>query len=96
MSVGIKQKKLVNEMVSKVIMIRNCIFSGVLLKHMLITPDSILVALQFLSNGFSVMLFHYDGNVNEWNEFSWNERVIHISAINQTKWYHACLIMFLH
>ncbi|CAO2832567.1 unnamed protein product [Amaranthus hypochondriacus] len=60
MSVGIKQKVLVNEMVSK-----------------------------FLSNGFSVMLFHYDGKVNEWNEFTWNERVIHISAINQTKWWFA-------
>jgi hypothetical protein len=42
--------------------------------------------LQFLSSNFVVMLFHYDGMVNEWKDFEWNNRVIHISALNQTKW----------
>jgi len=59
-AVGIKQKQLVNAMVSK-----------------------------FLSRGFSVMLFHYDGNLDQWKNFTWNDRVIHISAINQTKWWFA-------
>ncbi|KAL2941506.1 Phospholipase D3 [Bienertia sinuspersici] len=44
---------------------------------------------KFLSNGISVMLFHYDGNVNQWKEFWWNDRVVHVSAINQTKWWFA-------
>ncbi|CAN1345398.1 hypothetical protein LINPERPRIM_LOCUS40363 [Linum perenne] len=57
-AVGIKQKDLVDRMVTK-----------------------------FLSSGFTVMLFHYDGFVDEWNEFSWSSNVIHVSARNQTKWY---------
>ncbi|XP_074321148.1 uncharacterized protein LOC141657720 isoform X2 [Silene latifolia] len=59
-AVGIKQKRLVNEMVVK-----------------------------FLSNEFTVMLFHYDGKVDEWRSFDWNHRVLHVSAINQTKWWFA-------
>ncbi|BBH06820.1 Protein of unknown function D [Prunus dulcis] len=42
---------------------------------------------KFLSSGFVVMLFHYDGIVDEWKEFQWSDLVIHVSAINQTKWY---------
>ncbi|CAL9003767.1 unnamed protein product [Prunus brigantina] len=49
---------------------------------------------KFLSSGFVVMLFHYDGFVNEWKEFQWNDLVIHVSAINQTKWWFAK--RFLH
>ncbi|CAN1345399.1 hypothetical protein LINPERPRIM_LOCUS40363 [Linum perenne] len=59
-AVGIKQKDLVDRMVTK-----------------------------FLSSGFTVMLFHYDGFVDEWNEFSWSSNVIHVSARNQTKWWFA-------
>jgi hypothetical protein len=33
------------------------------------------------------MLFHYDDIVDEWKMFPWNDRVIHIAAANQTKWY---------
>lgn len=33
------------------------------------------------------MLFHYDGNVDGWRTFEWSNSVIHISALNQTKWY---------
>ncbi|GFP80462.1 hypothetical protein PHJA_000189600 [Phtheirospermum japonicum] len=63
---GIKQKKLVNQIVNK-----------------------------FLEDDkFVVMLFHYDGIVNEWNDLEWNNRVIHISATNQTKWWFAK--RFLH
>ncbi|XP_062144369.1 uncharacterized protein LOC133851803 isoform X2 [Alnus glutinosa] len=49
---------------------------------------------KFLSSNFVVMLFHYDGIVNEWKDFEWNNRVIHISAVNQTKWWFAK--RFLH
>nr|XP_029148169.1 uncharacterized protein LOC112744250 isoform X2 [Arachis hypogaea] len=42
---------------------------------------------KFLGSGFVVMLFHYDGVVDEWKEFEWSDQVIHISAANQSKWY---------
>lgn len=47
---------------------------------------SISLNLQFLGNGFDVMLFHYDGLVDEWNDLKWGFPVIHVSAMNQTKW----------
>ncbi|XP_062020276.1 uncharacterized protein LOC133736698 [Rosa rugosa] len=50
--------------------------------------------MQFLSSGFVVMLFHYDGNVEEWMQFQWNDLVIYVSAVNQTKWWFAK--RFLH
>lgn len=43
--------------------------------------------LQFLESNFAVMLFHYDGIVDEWKDFEWSHSVIHVSADNQTKWY---------
>ncbi|KAL5834383.1 hypothetical protein ACOSQ4_013880 [Xanthoceras sorbifolium] len=49
---------------------------------------------KFLSNKFVVMLFHYDGNVDEWKCFEWSNHVIHVSAMNQTKWWFAK--RFLH
>ncbi|KAK8568880.1 hypothetical protein V6N12_007417 [Hibiscus sabdariffa] len=64
-AVGIKQKDLVDKLVTK-----------------------------FLFNGFVVMLFHYDGIVDEWKQFEWCDKVIHVSARNQTKWWFAK--RFLH
>ncbi|XP_042482879.1 uncharacterized protein LOC122063227 isoform X2 [Macadamia integrifolia] len=49
---------------------------------------------KFLSSNFVLMLFHYDGVVNEWGEFEWSDQAIHISAANQTKWWFAK--RFLH
>ncbi|KAJ0244701.1 GTPase Der [Hirschfeldia incana] len=46
------------------------------------------------SNEFVVMLFHYDGTVDEWKEFEWSETAIHVSVVNQTKWWFAK--RFLH
>ncbi|KAL3828963.1 hypothetical protein ACJIZ3_017765 [Penstemon smallii] len=43
---------------------------------------------------FAVMLFHYDGNVDGWRDLEWSNSVIHVSAINQTKWWFAK--RFLH
>ncbi|KAM7521918.1 hypothetical protein LguiA_011820 [Lonicera macranthoides] len=49
---------------------------------------------KFPSTDFVVMLFHYDGIVDEWRDFEWSSRAIHVSAINQTKWWFAK--RFLH
>ncbi|CAA7027882.1 unnamed protein product [Microthlaspi erraticum] len=49
---------------------------------------------KFASSEFVVMLFHYDGAVDEWKEFEWSETAIHISVVNQTKWWFAK--RFLH
>lgn len=49
---------------------------------------------KFLREDFYVMLFHYDGVVDEWHDLEWSDRVIHVSATNQTKWWFAK--RFLH
>ncbi|KAL5199117.1 hypothetical protein ABZP36_002629 [Zizania latifolia] len=49
---------------------------------------------KFLPENFTVVLFHYDGNVNGWNDLPWSKSVIHIAASNQTKWWFAK--RFLH
>ncbi|GAA0159208.1 hypothetical protein LIER_16039 [Lithospermum erythrorhizon] len=49
---------------------------------------------KFPSTKFAIMLFHYDGNVDGWSDLEWSTRAIHISAINQTKWWFAK--RFLH
>ncbi|XP_027933501.1 uncharacterized protein LOC114189006 [Vigna unguiculata] len=49
---------------------------------------------KFLSSDFVVMLFHYDGFVDGWKSLAWSNNVIHVSAINQTKWWFAK--RFLH
>ncbi|XP_024965543.1 uncharacterized protein LOC112505786 isoform X3 [Cynara cardunculus var. scolymus] len=49
---------------------------------------------KFPSDDFVIMLFHYDGNVDEWKDLEWSSRAIHLSAISQTKWWFAK--RFLH
>ncbi|KAK6121235.1 hypothetical protein DH2020_045009 [Rehmannia glutinosa] len=49
---------------------------------------------KFLENDFVVMLFHYDGVVDKWRDLEWSDKVIHVSASNQTKWWFAK--RFLH
>ncbi|KAF7817755.1 uncharacterized protein G2W53_023210 [Senna tora] len=56
--------------------------------------QSILHSLLFLASDFVVMLFHYDGIVDQWKDFEWSDNVIHVSAINQSKWWFAK--RFLH
>lgn len=46
------------------------------------------------SGNFTVLLFHYDGRVSEWDEFEWSKQAIHMSARKQTKWWYAK--RFLH
>ncbi|OIV90753.1 hypothetical protein TanjilG_15486 [Lupinus angustifolius] len=49
---------------------------------------------KFIASNFMVMLFHYDGIVDEWKDFKWSNHVIHVAAINQGKWWFAK--RFLH
>ncbi|XP_030539278.1 uncharacterized protein LOC115747309 isoform X1 [Rhodamnia argentea] len=49
---------------------------------------------KFPSKDFVVMLFHYDGVVDDWKNFTWSDHAIHVSAVNQTKWWFAK--RFLH
>ncbi|KAK3011540.1 hypothetical protein RJ639_011580, partial [Escallonia herrerae] len=42
---------------------------------------------KFPSTDFVIMLFHYDGIVDEWRDLEWSSRAIHVSALNQTKWF---------
>ncbi|CAH1442317.1 uncharacterized protein LOC111911919 isoform X1 [Lactuca sativa] len=52
------------------------------------------VVQKFLTANFTVILFHYDGKVDGWRDLEWNDKVIHIVAHNQTKWWFAK--RFLH
>lgn len=88
MAVGKKQKQNVNEIVKKVICPSWMPYSQFpILIFLVLTFDNMLyLVLQFPSTDFVVMLFHYDGIVDEWRDFEWSSRAIHVSAINQTKW----------
>ncbi|XP_038712790.1 uncharacterized protein LOC120006722 isoform X1 [Tripterygium wilfordii] len=49
---------------------------------------------KFLPENFTVVLFHYDGNVDGWWDLEWSSKAVHIVAQNQTKWWFAK--RFLH
>ncbi|KAI4356272.1 hypothetical protein L6164_000305 [Bauhinia variegata] len=49
---------------------------------------------KFLPHNFVVMLFHYDGILDEWRDLEWCGLAIHVSAVKQTKWWFAK--RFLH
>ncbi|XP_073016977.1 uncharacterized protein [Primulina eburnea] len=49
---------------------------------------------KFLSKNFTIILFHYDGNLDGWWDLEWSRKAIHIVARNQTKWWFAK--RFLH
>ncbi|CAA7020807.1 unnamed protein product [Microthlaspi erraticum] len=49
---------------------------------------------KFLPANFTVVLFHYDGNMDKWWDLEWTSKAIHIVAQNQTKWWFAK--RFLH
>ncbi|CAA6659557.1 unnamed protein product [Spirodela intermedia] len=51
-------------------------------------------AVKKFSDNFTILLFHYDGRVSEWDEFEWSKHAIHVSARKQTKWWFAK--RFLH
>lgn len=49
---------------------------------------------KFHPDNFTVMLFHYDGVIDQWSDLQWSSNAIHVAAINQTKWWFAK--RFLH
>ncbi|KAG2320060.1 hypothetical protein Bca52824_013273 [Brassica carinata] len=49
---------------------------------------------KFLPANFTVVLFHYDGNMDQWWDLEWSSKAIHIVAQDQTKWWFAK--RFLH
>ncbi|CAN0924593.1 hypothetical protein LINGRAHAP2_LOCUS34278 [Linum grandiflorum] len=56
--------------------------------------NNINAAVKKFSENFTILLFHYDGRITEWDEFEWSKRAIHVSAPKQTKWWYAK--RFLH
>ncbi|CAA0837156.1 Protein of unknown function (DUF707 [Striga hermonthica] len=52
------------------------------------------VVQKFLSENFTIVLFHYDGNLTGWSDLNWSSEAVHIVAHNQTKWWFAK--RFLH
>ncbi|GAB4831277.1 hypothetical protein Ancab_005290 [Ancistrocladus abbreviatus] len=53
-----------------------------------------IIVQKFLTENFTIMLFHYDGNMDRWLDLDWSNKAIHIMAPNQTKWWFAK--RFLH
>ncbi|KAK1368531.1 Phosphate import ATP-binding protein like [Heracleum sosnowskyi] len=49
---------------------------------------------KFLPVNFTIVLFHYDGKVDGWQNLEWSNQAIHIVGQNQTKWWFAK--RFLH
>ncbi|KAG6382458.1 hypothetical protein SASPL_157873 [Salvia splendens] len=49
---------------------------------------------KFLPENFTIVLFHYDGNMDGWSDLEWSKEAVHIVAHNQTKWWFAK--RFLH
>ncbi|KAH0919535.1 hypothetical protein HID58_027195 [Brassica napus] len=56
--------------------------------------ENIDACVKKFSENFTIVLFHYDGRVTEWDEFEWSKTAIHISVRKQTKWWYAK--RFLH
>ncbi|KAD6795472.1 hypothetical protein E3N88_06368 [Mikania micrantha] len=56
--------------------------------------DNIDQTVKKFSDNFTILLFHYDGQTTEWDEFEWSKRAIHVSVPRQTKWWYAK--RFLH
>ncbi|CAM6040337.1 unnamed protein product [Sphagnum compactum] len=44
---------------------------------------------KFPLSNFTIMLFHYDGLSDQWNDLPWYNQSIHIVALHQTKWWYA-------
>ncbi|KAJ0682182.1 hypothetical protein HanPI659440_Chr16g0644481 [Helianthus annuus] len=49
---------------------------------------------KFLRENFTIILFHYDGKLDSWQDLEWSNKAIHVVAQNQTKWWFAK--RFLH
>ncbi|CAD6220167.1 unnamed protein product [Miscanthus lutarioriparius] len=49
---------------------------------------------KFPAPTFTVMLFHYDGTVEQWGDLEWSDRAVHVAVRGRTKWWFAK--RFLH
>ncbi|XP_039064866.1 uncharacterized protein LOC120210135 [Hibiscus syriacus] len=56
--------------------------------------ESVNAAVEKFSENFTIVLFHYDGQTSEWDEFGWSRKAVHVSARKQSKWWYAK--RFLH
>ncbi|THG13614.1 hypothetical protein TEA_008453 [Camellia sinensis var. sinensis] len=45
-----------------------------------------VIVQKFLSKNFTIILFHYDGNMDGWWDLPWSKMATHIVAQNQSKW----------
>ena len=88
MPVGLKQKDNVDAVVQKVSMLCVCVVNLLMAAKRLGLLMFVFVScIQFLPANFTVILFHYDGNMDQWWDLEWSSKAIHIVAHNQTKWY---------
>lgn len=88
--VGIKQKGNVDAMVKKVLYMFFWVDPKLILgiEELLgFICKVFFVSSQFRPANFTVVLFHYDGNMDKWWDLEWSSKAIHIVAQNQTKWY---------
>ncbi|KAG0601578.1 hypothetical protein M758_11G123200 [Ceratodon purpureus] len=44
---------------------------------------------KFPLTNYTIMLFHYDGVVDQWQDLPWSNQSIHIVGLHQTKWWFA-------
>ncbi|XP_075485181.1 uncharacterized protein LOC142524907 [Primulina tabacum] len=51
--------------------------------------NNIDAAVKKFSEDFQILLFHYDGQTSEWDQFEWARDAIHVSVRKQTKWWYA-------
>jgi len=86
MPVGLKQKDNVDSLVQKVSML--CLSQCISDEVSVSINVSLFYCIQFLPANFTVILFHYDGNMDQWWDLEWSSKAIHIVAHNQTKWYN--------
>uniref|UniRef100_A0A0A9G363 Uncharacterized protein n=1 Tax=Arundo donax TaxID=35708 RepID=A0A0A9G363_ARUDO len=42
---------------------------------------------KFPAADFAVMLFHYDGAVEQWGDLEWSRHAVHVAAPGQAKWW---------
>lgn len=84
MAVGIKQKRNVCTIVEKVH--KFFIFKTRNVFVQLLHELANYFGIQFLSENFTIILFHYDGNLDGWSDLDWSREAVHIVAHNQTKW----------
>lgn len=95
-TVGYKQKKNIDAAVKKVWFMCTSDHSDVPFSEFKWSFIMTEFYMQF-SDDFQILLFHYDGQTTEWDEFEWSKKAIHISARKQSKWYktHITELYFL-